>query len=247
MPELPYKKIISLVPSLTELLFDLGLKDQLVGRTRFCVHPEEQVTDIEIIGGTKNPKLERIVELQPDFILANKEENRKEDIDLLKKYSEVRVTEIDTIQDAILEITALGTKLGVQEESRSIIKKITGLVNDRPEKAPLTVAYFIWKDPWMTIGHDTYIHDVLQTYQLTNVYGNTTRYPKTTLNEVAAKNPDFILLSSEPYPFKQKHVDEIREACPASKIELVNGEWFSWYGSRMIKAFQWLNKWRASL
>lgn len=247
MPELPYKKIISLVPSLTELLFDLGLKDQLVGRTRFCVHPENEVTEVEIVGGTKNPKLERIVELQPDFILANKEENRKEDIEVLKKYSEVRVTEIDTIQDAILEISALGAKLGVQKEARSLVKKITDLMDERPENSPLSAAYFIWKDPWMTIGNDTYIHDVLQSYQLTNVYGNETRYPKTTLDELAVKNPDLILLSSEPYPFKQKHMDEIRKVCPSSKIELVNGEWFSWYGSRMVKAFRWLNEWRASL
>lgn len=247
MPDLNYNRIISLVPSLTELLVDLGLKDQLIGRTRFCIHPEEAVENIEIVGGTKNPRLEKIIELQPDFILANKEENRKEDIEVLKKYTEVRVTEIDTIQDAILEISALGSKFGVQEKARSLVKKITALLDERPEKAPLSAAYFIWKDPWMSVGHDTYIHDVLQSYQLTNVYGNQTRYPKTTLDELKSKNPDLILLSSEPYPFKQKHIDEIREVFPVSKIELVNGEWFSWYGSRMIKALEWMNEWRASL
>lgn len=247
MPDLPYHKIISLVPSLTELLVDLGLKDQLIGRTRFCIHPKEVVDNIEIVGGTKNPRLEKIIELQPDFILANKEENRKEDIEVLEKYAEVRVTEIDTIQDAILEISALGSEFGVQEKARSLVQKITGLLDDRPEKPPLSAAYFIWKDPWMSVGNDTYIHDVLQSYQLTNVYGNQTRYPKTTLDELSSKNPDLILLSSEPYPFKQKHIEEIRATFPVSKIELVNGEWFSWYGSRMIKALEWMNKWRASL
>ena len=247
MPDLPYNRIISLVPSLTELLFDLGLKDQLAGRTRFCVHPEELVEDIDIIGGTKNPNLEKIVELKPDFILANKEENRKEDIEVLEKYAEVRVTEIDTIQDAILEINSLGELLGVKDEAKAIVQKITTLLNDRPSRPVLSVAYFIWKDPWMTVGGDTYIHDVLHKYGLNNLYGLQNRYPKTTLEDLAKKKPDLILLSSEPYPFKDKHVDEIIAACPDSEIRLVNGEWFSWYGSRMIEAFAHLNEWRGSL
>lgn len=247
MPELPYQRIISLVPSLTELLFDLGLKEQIVGRTRFCVHPEKEVEEIEIIGGTKNPKLERVVELEPDFILANKEENRKEDIELLEKYAPIRVTEIDTIQDALLEISSLGQQLGVKDEANHLVQTINRLLDNRPDCQPLSVAYFIWKDPWMSVGYDTYIHDVLQSWQLTNVYGNKTRYPKTSLDELAAKNPDVILLSSEPFPFKEKHMDQIQEVCPTSKIVLVNGEWFSWYGSRMIKAFEWLNNWRTSL
>ncbi|WP_428235549.1 helical backbone metal receptor [Gracilimonas sp.] len=246
MPDLPYTRIVSLVPSLTELLVDLGLKDQLIGRTRFCVHPKE-IKDIDIIGGTKNPNLEKIVELEPDFILANKEENRKEDIELLDKYATVRVTEIDSIQDAILEISSLGEVLGVKEQAGKLVKKITALLNDRPAKPPLSVAYFIWKDPWMTVGNDTYIHDVLHKYGLDNVYGLHKRYPKTTLNQLSEHAPELILLSSEPYPFKEKHIDEIKAVCPDSTVELINGEWFSWYGSRMIKAFSFLNEWRASL
>ncbi|WP_421773126.1 helical backbone metal receptor [Gracilimonas sp.] len=246
MPDLPYTRIISLVPSLTELLVDLGLIDQLIGRTRFCIHPEG-IDDVEIIGGTKNPNLEKIVELKPDFIVANKEENRKEDIELLKKYTKVRVTEIDSIQDAILEISSLGEILGVKEKAGAMVNKITALLNDRPSKPPLSVAYFIWKDPWMTIGNDTYIHDVLHKYGLDNVYGLRKRYPKTNLDELLGHSPELILLSSEPYPFKEKHIDEIKSFCPDSRIELINGEWFSWYGSRMTKAFSFLNDWRASL
>jgi len=247
MPDLPFNRIICLVPSLTELLIDLGLKDQLVGRTRFCIHPESEVEDIEIIGGTKNPNLEKIIELKPDFILANKEENRKEDIEVLEKYSEGMVSEIESIQDAILEISALGEKLGVNTQAQVLIQKITGLLNDRPATETLSVAYLIWKDPWMTIGNDTYIHDVLHKYNLNNVYGLHKRYPKTTLKDLAEKNPDLILLSSEPYPFKEKHLKELKENCPDSKIKLVNGEWFSSYGSRMIEAFSELNQWRSSL
>lgn len=247
MSELPYKRIISLVPSLTELLIDLGLKDQLVGRTRFCIHPEEEVDDIEIVGGTKNPDLEKIIELEPDFILANKEENRKEDIEVLQAYAHVHVTDIESVEDALLEISSLGISLGVNDEAQRFVSKVTDLLSKIPPERELSVAYFIWKDPWMTVGKDTYIHHVLKRYHLKNVYADQTRYPKTTLKELESRNPDLILLSSEPYPFKQKHIQEIREACPVAKIELVNGEWFSWYGSRMFKAFEALNTWRTNL
>lgn len=247
MSELPYQRIISLVPSLTELLIDLGLKDQLIGRTRFCVHPEDEVQDIEIVGGTKNPKLEKIIELEPDFILANKEENRKEDIEVLQAYTHMEVTDIESVEDALLEISSLGITLGVNGEARKLVSKTTDLLSEIPSERSLSVAYFIWKDPWMTVGKDTYIHHVLKRYHLRNVFGNQIRYPKTTLKELASKNPDLILLSSEPYPFKEKHIQEIKEACPVAKIELVNGEWFSWYGSRMVKAFKELNSWRSKL
>jgi ABC-type Fe3+-hydroxamate transport system substrate-binding protein len=247
MSELPYKQIISLVPSLTELLIDLGLKDQLIGRTRFCIHPKDEVEDIDIVGGTKNPNLEKIIELKPDFILANKEENRKEDIEMLQAYASVHVTDIESIEDTLLEISSLGMLLGVEFTAQKLVSKATALLSEIPSERSLSVAYLIWKDPWMTIGKDTYIHHVLKRYHLKNVFGSQTRYPKTTLKEMASKNPDLILLSSEPYPFKEKHIQEIKEACPVSKVELVNGEWFSWYGSRMIKAFEALNTWRGKL
>lgn len=247
MPELPYQRIISLVPSLTELLIDLGLKDQLIGRTRFCVHPEEEVKDIEIVGGTKNPNLEKIIELKPDFILANKEENRKEDIEVLQAYTKVQITDIESIEDALLEISSLGMLLGVNDAAQKLVSKISARLSERPSERELSVAYFIWKDPWMTVGKDTYIHHVLKRYHLENIFGQQTRYPKTTLKELASRNPDLILLSSEPYPFKEKHIQEIKETCPVAKIELVNGEWFSWYGSRMLKAFEELNSWRSNL
>ncbi|MEX2477136.1 MAG: helical backbone metal receptor [Gracilimonas sp.] len=247
MSDLPYQKIISLVPSLTELLIDLGLKDQLIGRTRFCIHPEKDIKEIKIVGGTKNPRLEKIIELEPDFILANKEENRKEDIEVLQKYTEVYVTDIETIEDALLEISSLGEILGMKKAAKKIVSKTTSLLTEMPNEEELSVAYFIWKDPWMTVGNDTYIHHVLRRYNLYNVYESDSRYPKTDLDELASRNPDLILLSSEPYPFKEKHIAEIRKTCPDSKIELVNGEWFSWYGSRMIKAFEKLNDWRTKL
>lgn len=245
MPE--YNRIISLVPSLTELLIDLGLKKQLIGRTRFCINPAKHVLEIEIVGGTKNPNIEKIIKLKPDFILANKEENRKEDIDELSKHAEVHVTEIGTISEALLVIHELGNLFERKLEAGKLISDTNELLENRPKNRLLSTAYLIWKDPWMTIGKDTYIHDVLDTYRLENVFGRRSRYPKTSLEELVEKNPDIILLSSEPYPFKEKHAEELRAVLPAAKIELVNGEWFSWYGSRMPKSFKWMNKWRASL
>lgn len=247
MPDHPYTKIVSLVPSLTEYIIDLGLKEHLAGRTRFCIHPEDQVEDIPIIGGTKNPRLESIIELSPDLIIANKEENNKEDVEVLKKYTEIRVTDINTIQDAVLEISSLGEKLGAPQKAQELIHTVIRLLDQRPPSPPKKVAYFIWKDPWMTVGGDTYIHDVLHKYHLNNVFGLHKRYPKTSLEEVKQKNPDLILLSSEPYPFSEKHLKEIKERFPNADVQLINGEWFSWYGSRMEPSFEALNAWRAEV
>ncbi|MBO6522664.1 MAG: ABC transporter substrate-binding protein [Balneolaceae bacterium] len=242
-----YKRIISLVPSLTELLIDLGLKDQLIGRTKFCIHPEQRVQLITSVGGTKNPHIQKILSLNPDLIITNKEENRKEDVQELAKHTEVIVTEIDTIDEAIEWILKLGTKVGKITESEGMVSEIIKLSANIPTLNPIQTAYFIWKDPWMTVGNDTYIHDVMSRYGLVNVFSNQSRYPVTTLGELSSLSPDLVLLSSEPYPFKEKHIYELKEVCPDSNIELVNEEWFSWYGSRMVPAFEALNSWRTQL
>ncbi len=242
-----YKRIISLVPSLTELLIDLRLKEQLIGRTKFCIHPKKLIDKIPSVGGTKNPNIEKILDLTPDLIIANKEENRKENIEELAKYTEVVLTEIDTVDQALDWIIELGILTGKEEKARTLVSEINQLINQAPQSKPIRTAYFIWKDPWMTIGNDTYIHDVMARYGLVNIFGNQTRYPTTSFDELSALNPELILLSSEPYPFKEKHISELKEVCPDSNIELVNGEWFSWYGSRMVPAFEALNSWRTQL
>ncbi len=239
-----YKRIISLVPSLTELLIDLGLTDQIIGRTKFCIYPDHLVSEITSIGGTKNPNVEEILSLKPDLIIANKEENKKEDIEELSKYVEVVLTEIDTIDQALEWILKLGSKLDKADQCRRMVEEINSLLHKIPVTNPIKTAYFIWKDPWMTVGNDTYIHDVMTRYGLENVSGNQTRYPITSLEELTSLNPELILLSSEPYPFREKHILEIQKICSNSRIELVNGEWFSWYGSRMIPAFKELSSWR---
>lgn len=243
-----YNRIVSLVPSLTELIIDLGLKEQLVGRTRFCVHPKEVVEEIPIIGGTKNPRVDKILDLEPDLVIANKEENRQQHIQQLRQSgAEVEVTDIATINQALLTIHQLGVKLGVDTKAAELNKKIGEELERRPDEPSLRTAYFIWKDPWMTIGGDTYINDVMQHWKLENVYGHRQRYPKLELDELARRNPELILLSSEPYPFKEKHVDIVQEACPEARVLQIEGEWFSWYGSRMLDAFENLNRWRKAI
>ncbi len=242
-----FQRIISLVPSLTELLIDLGLKERLIGRTRFCIHPESEVKDIPIIGGTKNPSIDKVLALKPDYILANSEENRKEDVLRLRAETHVNVTEINTIEDALMTIHELGADLEKPQKAASLISSIQKELDDIPELPTVRTSYLIWREPWMVAASDTYIDNVLSHWYLDNVFANQRRYPEITPGQLAEEQPELILLSSEPYPFKEKHVKEIREYCPDSTILLVDGEWFSWYGSRMLPSFRSLNKWRAAL
>ena len=242
-----YDRIISLVPSLTELLIDLGLEEQLVGRTRFCVHPKDKVEDIPIIGGTKNPRLDKIRAAEPDYILANKEENKKEHIEALREDYKINVTDIATIEDALITIHELGKELGAEPESSKLIRQINEALDEIPDEPPLRIAYLIWKDPYMTVGKDTYIHNVMEHWKLMNVFGDQTRYPKVTFYDITEKAPELILLSSEPYPFKEKHLAEFEEAFPNTRVLLAEGEWFSWYGSHMLHSFRRLNVWRKAI
>jgi len=223
------------------------MNSNLIGRTKFCIHPKQATSKITTVGGTKNPSIEKILSLKPDLIIANKEENRKEDLDMLSKYSEVVVTEIDSIESAFFWVKTLATLLGVEGRANDLIDEVKRIPPLPNSIDMINTAYFIWKDPWMTIGCDTYIHDVLKHFGLLNVFENQTRYPETNLEDLANIDPELILLSSEPFPFKEKHIVELKDRLPDSKIILVNGEWFSWYGSRMIPAFKGLTKWRANL
>ena len=244
---MPPNSIISLVPSLTELLFDLGLEENISGRTRFCIHPKDKVDQIPIIGGTKNPSLDKIQKLKPDLIIANKEENREEDVEELKRDFDVLVTEINNINEALFTIHDIGWKCGVEENAKKMIHNIQEGMEGVPDEKSMTAAYLIWRDPWMTVGADTYIHSVMEHWKLKNVFSDKTRYPKTSLEELSYSKPDIILLSSEPYPFKEKHIKEVSDVCKGTSIILVNGEWFSWYGSRMKSAFKQLNVLRRAI
>lgn len=239
--------IVSLVPSLTELLFDLGLGEQVTGRTRFCIHPEESVKRIPIIGGTKNPRIDKIKQINPDLVIASKEENRKEDIEELETTSEILLTDIGSIEDALIAVYEIGERCGRVDKAEKLTDEIRGVLDEIPDEPVQTVAYMIWREPWMTVGGDTYIHSVLKNWNLENLYRGEKRYPKTTLRELNRKRPELILLSSEPYPFKEDHMKEVEEMCPASRVLMVDGEWFSWYGSRMLPSFRKLNVFRKAI
>jgi ABC-type Fe3+-hydroxamate transport system substrate-binding protein len=216
------KTIVSLVPSLTELMFDLGVGDRLVGRTRFCIHPEGRVENVPIVGGTKNPRVEHILEIEPDLVITNHEENKKEDVEQLAESLNVMVTDISSIDDALLAIDEIGKTCGAADKAERIISNIRDELDSVPDEQPQSVAYFIWREPWMTVGNDTYIHSVLSHWNLENVYSKQVRYPKTTLKELGSRSPDLVLLSSEPYPFKEKHRSEVEEACHDSRVLMVD-------------------------
>jgi ABC-type Fe3+-hydroxamate transport system substrate-binding protein len=157
------------------------------------------------------------------------------------------VSDINTIEDALFTIHDIGNRCGAKKAAEELISAIRKEYHNAPDEPQLSVAYMIWRDPWMTVGADTYIHSVLNHWNLKNVFSDQTRYPKTTLEDLSNKNPDIILLSSEPYPFKEKHIKQVEIACPDSRILLVDGEWFSWYGSRMLPSFRKLNSFRKAI
>lgn len=227
------KRIVSLVPSLTEYLYDLGLDEEIVGVTKFCIHPESKTKKVVKIGGTKSFNFDKINELKPDLIIANKEENYKEGVEQLEKGFPVFVTDIANLQEALQMMSMLGKILDKESKAQEIInetEKSFNSLNIYPNKGAL---YLIWRKPYMTVGGDTFINQLMEFAGFNNLRKNFTRYPVVSPEEIKELKPEFILLSSEPYPFKNKHIEEFRILSPSSRIILVDGEMFSWYGSRL--------------
>ncbi len=236
------KKIVCTVPSITEYLIDLGLEEVLVGVTKFCIHPKSKTKSIQKIGGTKTLKIKDIQELNPDLIICNKEENDKEQIESLSKNLNVYVSEIKNYESAIDALYQIGIITNKEEEAKGIISIIEQKKTDytvEPSKY-LKACYLIWKDPYMTVGGDTYIHSMMEMAGFTNIFQNRQRYPTISLAQIKSMDPDVLLLSSEPFPFSEKHIKEIQEVIECD-IMLVDGELFSWYGSRMIFAFKYFD------
>ncbi len=227
------RRIVSLVPSQTELLADLGLDAEVVGLTRFCVHPAGWKEAKQIVGGTKNVNVDRIAALAPDLVLANLEENTREQVEALDPMAPVFVTDVATVDDALAMIRTVGALVGRSARAEALAEEIEQGFAALDDQPPLRVCYLIWRDPWMTVGGDTFIHDVLRRASLANVFGERTRYPEVTAEEIAAAEPDVLLLSSEPFPFGERHIAELAQAVPGVPVRLVDGELFSWYGSRM--------------
>lgn len=233
----PPKRIVSVVPSQTELLADLGLNEEVVGITKFCVHPETWFRSKTRIGGTKQLHIDKIRELQPDLIIANKEENTQEQVEELAKEFPVWISDIQNISQALQMIQVVGQLTGRDEKAGEIVEGIVAGFNKLPRAAaPKRVAYFIWYKPWMSVGGDTFISNMIHTIGWKNVLSGYSRYPEISLEELKAHDPELVLLSSEPFPFKEKHIAEIKAAVPNADVQLVDGEMFSWYGSRLLKA-----------
>jgi len=220
----PPKRIISLVPSITELLYDLGLFENIVGRTKFCVHPKEALRAVPKIGGTKNVNFDRVAALKPDLIIANKEENQREQIEQLSRHFPVWISDIANFSESMDMIEQLGIILAKEIQANKIIRDSNLLLQKIAPQKVRRVAYLIWQKPYMTIGYDTYIHDMLKQVGFENVFGEQTRYPTFTLTELKERQPEIILLSSEPFPFKEQHVDELKLTLPDITIQLVDGE-----------------------
>ncbi len=231
------KRIISLVPSQTELLFELGVGDQIVGRTKFCIHPEEQLKEIPIIGGTKKFRMQAIKDLKPDLIIGNKEENYKEGIEELSVDFPVWISDILTINDALDMVSKIGAVLQKDSEASALIQDLRQRYAF-PKKVLGKALYLIWRNPWMAAGQDTFINEMLKVAGFRNAI-DALRYPELSEAQIKKIDLEFVLLSSEPYPFKEKHKNEIKKLVPKAKVVLVNGEWFSWYGSRILHLENW--------
>lgn len=230
------QRVVCLVPSLTELLHHLGLEAEVLGITRFCVHPKEWYRSKPRVGGTKDPQIDRILALQPDLIIASKEENVQSHIEALAAKVPVWLTDVGTVEDALHMLTDIGWVTGRLPEALALQARVAAAwAGMKKTCAPLRTAYFIWRKPYMLAGGDTYIHSVLQHAGLLNVAADQPRYPEVTVQQLRQLAPEVVFLSSEPYPFAQKHIDELQTHLPYSHVQLVDGEMFSWYGSRMLQ------------
>ncbi|TGD59216.1 ABC transporter substrate-binding protein [Flavobacterium humi] len=242
------KRIVSLVPSQTELLFDLGLEENIVGITKFCIHPFHLKSTKTVIGGTKQVKIDKIKALQPDIIIANKEENTLEIVSALQEICPVWVTDIITIEDNQQMIRDLGLLFNKRTEAQKWLDKIDfgyrgfqDFIKDKPVRK---VAYFIWANPYMVAGGNTFINELLKLNNFENIYDNNPkyegRYPEIIIQKMRIQgDPDLVLLSSEPFPFKDEHAFELGRHTHHATTVFVDGEMFSWYGTRLAKAFDY--------
>jgi len=246
----PPQRIVSLVPSQTELLYELGLGDRVVGITKFCVHPAEWFRNKTRVGGTKQLRPDAIAALRPDLIIGNKEENERLQIEQLAGQYPVWMSDVRDLDSALQMIRDVGRITNAEAKASAITQNIQSgfdaLAAAVAALPRLRAAYFIWREPWMAAGSDTFIDEMLRLAGFENVFGHWPRYPELSLEQLAEAGPDCVLLSSEPYPFKEKHLLEISRLCPNATVRLVDGELFSWYGSRLTHSPVYLGALRAS-
>ena len=241
------QRIISVVPSQTELLFYLGLNEELVGITKFCIHPKNKFKSTTKVGGTKTLNINKIKALKPDLIIANKEENELSQIEELTTFCPVWISDIYNLTGAIDMIEKVGELVGRQNQAKTLSRAIKQQFDDlKIPSLNLRAAYFIWRKPYMIAGKNTFIDSMLQKCGLINAF-EIERYPEVYPGMITNAKPEIIFLSSEPYPFKERHITEFKTLLPHSIIKLVDGEVFSWYGSRLLEAPLYFRKLSAEL
>ena len=237
------KRIISIVPSQTEFLWNIGVHNELVGITKFCVHPNKLKKNILLVGGTKKLNIQKIRSLKPDLIIGNKEENEKADIVLLQQEFNVWMSDIYNFEDAFDMMLRLGKIVDKEKKSMELVSQLkNNLVELKNTFKHQTVAYFIWNKPYMLAANSTFINSVLSYIGFRNVCSNLERYPQLSNEQLQQLEPDFCFLSSEPFPFKEKHVKELQQLLPKTNICIVDGELFSWYGSRLVHLNTYIKK-----
>lgn len=235
LPKPPHR-IISLVPSQTELLFDLGLDEQVVGITKFCIHPSHWRKTKTIIGGTKKFDIDRITRLNPDLIIGNKEENYSEGIQELQKNFPVWMSDITTFDHALSMIASISKMTDRESQGELLLTTIQEGFSRFHPLPPLRTLYLMWRNPWMGVAGKTFIHSMMERVGLVNVLSGRDRYPELSADYIRDLAPGLVLLSSEPFPFDEKHIVEIQTLLPHARVLLVDGEFFSWYGSRLSLA-----------
>ncbi|MBI1341829.1 MAG: ABC transporter substrate-binding protein [Terrimonas sp.] len=237
------QRIISLVPSQTELLHAIGLEDEVVGITKFCIHPASWFRSKIKVGGTKKINFNQVHALHPDLIIANKEENEKGQVEKLAEDYPVWVSDIHHLKDALNMINTIGYLTGKTARTGLLKERIRTAFSELPSRQyKIKTAYLIWQNPYMTIGGDTFISAMLQEAGFENIFSSRTRYPVISIDELIEREPELVLLSSEPYPFSEKHISPLQKLMPKTKIACADGEMFSWYGSRLEQAPAYFNK-----
>ncbi|EDP71670.1 ABC-type Fe3+-siderophore transport system [Flavobacteriales bacterium ALC-1] len=235
------KRIISLVPSQTELLVDLGLETSIVGVTKFCIHPKHLLKSKTVVGGTKQVHVDKIKALQPDIILCNKEENTKDIIESLNGVASIHISDIYNLQDCFELIAMYGEIFDIETKASGLIANIKrereAFQLQFQKKRKLKVVYFIWKNPWMVAASDNFIDVMINEAGFVNAFQDEKRYPEIDLTNSKFNEADLIFLSSEPFPFKGDHILELESQFPNKIIKIVDGELFSWYGSRLLKSY----------
>ncbi|MEO0474168.1 MAG: helical backbone metal receptor [Bacteroidota bacterium] len=242
VPTIP-QRIVSLCPSITETLYALGLGKRIVGRTRFCIHPAKSVKQAVRVGGTKAIKFDRLHSLKPDLIIAEKEENTLEMVEILREDYPVYVIDVRTIEHVYRMIRDLGMLTGTHELASNINCRLNNTLSSiQAFSKPVSCFYLIWEEPLMVVGKDTFIDAMLSRLKLDNLGRQFSgRYPAISAKQLMQAKPDLILLSSEPFPYQEKHLLDWRMRCPQSVVELVDGEIFSWYGTHLLEAGAYLD------